>query len=281
MTKRIALLANSKSGKGKGLKLLQQIELFLKKESISYKSFITTWPQSLHNFTQVWVIGGDGTLNYFINNYQNLQIPFAIFKGGTGNDIAFALYGNCSLQEQITKVLQGNIHAIDAGICNNKFFLNGIGIGFDGEILQQMNSIRFVGGHLGYLLVVIRKIFTFKEHKFAISINGNINTNKHLLVSIFNGFRTGGGFYIAPKANLQDGLLDVVLCQPLSTWQRLKNLPIIEKGKHLNLPFIQYNQLANIKITTAQQIPAQIDGELFYANEFKIEVLKGKVLVLK
>lgn len=280
MQKQIAILANSKSGKGKGLLLLHQIEKALNHLTISYNGYIDNWPKSLEGFTEVWVVGGDGTLNYFINKYPNLQIPFAIFKGGTGNDVAFALYGNYSLPKQIQKVLHAHPSKIDVGICNQKLFLNGIGIGFDGEILQSMNSIRFIGGHLGYLIVVIKKIFSFKEYEFGIELNGKVITNKYLLVSIFNGKRTGGGFYIAPKANMKDGLLDAVLCQPLTIWQRLKNLPVIEKGKHLTLPFIQYHQLPHIKITTKHPVPAQIDGELFYANEFDIEVKAKQFMVL-
>lgn len=281
MKKNIAILANSKSGKGKGLKLLQEIEELLNKLAISYSSFIDNWLPSLEEFSEVWVIGGDGTLNYFINKYPNLNIPFTIFKGGTGNDVAFALYGNINWQTQVQQILKSNIQPIDAGNCNGKLFLNGVGIGFDGEILQQMNSIRFIGGHLGYLLVVIKKIFSFKEYEFEIETSGNSTKSKYLLVSIFNSIRTGGGFYIAPKASLQDGLLDMVLCQPLPIFKRLLNLPKIEKGKHLNLPFIRYNKLPYTFIKTAKELPAQIDGELFYANEFDIKVLKNKFLVLK
>jgi len=280
MNKNIAILANSNSGKGKGLLLLQKIESYLYTQQITYWSFIDKWTDTLEKYSEVWVIGGDGTVNYFINKYPNLQIPFTIFKGGTGNDVAFTLYGNISWQTQVQQVLQGNIQPIDAGSCNNKLFLNGIGIGFDGEILQQMKSIRFIGGHLGYLLVVIKKIFSFKEHLFHIQTHNINSKNKYLLVSIFNGIRTGGGFYIAPKANMQDGLLDLVLCQPLSTWKRLKNLPVIEKGKHLKIPFIQYHQLAQININTMQIVPAQIDGELFYAKEFNIEVKANQFRVL-
>lgn len=281
MHKHIAILLNSHAGKGKAVRLLMQLENYVCDLNLAHSIFIDRWPENLEKFTEAWVIGGDGTINFFINKYPNLVIPFAIFKGGTGNDVAFALYGNRSLENQLQQVLQATPSKIDAGICNNKLFLNGVGIGFDGEILQQMNSIRFIGGHLGYLLVVIKKIFNFKEHEFNVEIDGIKTTNKYLLVSIFNGLRTGGGFYIAPKANLQDGLLDIVLCKPLSVIKRLLNLPKIEKGKHLQLPFITYKQTNNISITTIKELPAQIDGELFYANEFKIGVLKNRFWVLK
>jgi len=279
-TKNIIILVNSKSGGGKGLKLLRKMEAALLNRQINYVVFIDNWIDDITNYNAVWVVGGDGTLNYFINKYRNINIPIALFKGGTGNDFAWKLYGEISLDKQLDIVLKSKGKYVDAGICNDKLFLNGVGIGFDGEILKNMQSIRWLGGHLGYLIIVIAKIFSFKEYDFRVTVDNNTTDEKLFLMSVFNSSRTGGGFHIAPKANINDGLLDIVKCKPLTLLKRLKNLPVIEKGKHINLPFIDYSQSNKLLVECNQELPAQIDGELYFATNYAIEILLNKFCFL-
>ena len=278
--KNIIILVNSKSGGGKGLKLLKKMEAALQNRQINYVVFIDNWIDDIADYTAVWVVGGDGTLNYFINKYRSINIPIALFKGGTGNDFAWKLYGEINLNEQLDIVLKSKGKYVDTGICNDRLFLNGVGIGFDGEILKNIQSIRWLGGHLGYLMIVIAKIFSFKEYHFSVITDDRKIDEKLFLMSVFNASRTGGGFHIAPKATINDGLLDVIKCKPLSLIKRLKNLPVIEKGKHLNLPFIDYTQNNKLLIECNQELPAQIDGELYFASSYAIEILPDKFCFL-
>ncbi len=256
------------------------MEAALQNRKIRYVVFIDNWIDDLVDYSAVWVVGGDGTLNYFINKYRNINIPIALFKGGTGNDFAWKLYGDINLNKQLDIVLSSKGKYVDAGICNDKLFLNGVGIGFDGEILKNMQSIRWLGGHLGYLIIVIAKIFNFKEHHFSVTIDDKKVSEKLFLMSVFNSSRTGGGFHIAPKAIINDGLFDIIKCKPLSLLKRLKNLPVIEKGKHLNLPFINYTQNNKLLVECNQELPAQIDGELYFATNYTIKVLPNKFCFL-
>lgn len=94
------------------------------------------------------------------------------------------------------------------------------------------------------------------------------------MISIANGKRYAGGFYVAPLADPQDGLLEVILVNKLSAFNRLRYLPVIEKGKHLTLPFIEYFQTRKIVIAgTDSNIQAHLDGEYLEAKELVIEVL--------
>lgn len=272
----IGVFINSTSGKGKAIKVSNTITNQLKSKAISFVIYKDDWPLHIVNITEAWIVGGDGTLNYFINKYPNISVPLAIFKGGTGNDFSWKLYGNISTEEQIERILVAAPQYVDAAMCNDKLFINGVGIGFDGEVLKSMSAIRWLGGHLGYLLVVIKKIFTFKEFEFDIQSTSHQLNQKFLIVNIANSSRTGGGFYISPLANVNDGQLNVTLCKPLSVFKRLKYLPVIEKGKHLQLPFITHYLTQKITIQMQQQVFAQLDGELIEGNKFEIEVLSNK-----
>ena len=90
---------------------------------------------------------------------------------------------------------------------------------------------------------------------------------------ITNSTTTGGGLLVSPDAEMDDGKLNMILCKPLSILKRLKNLPIIEKGKHLNKEFILHKEISNIKIECENETLAQIDGELISAKSFDIKVL--------
>jgi len=274
----ILILVNPLANKTKTEKILKQIQRILSDKNILFEKFTEKWPAEINIYKEVWLIGGDGTLNYFINLYDTVAIPIAIFKGGTGNDFATKLYGKLHIKEQIQIILDAAQKKVDAAECNGRRFINGVGIGFDGEVLKSMKAIRLLGGHLGYLSIVIRKIFSFKEGFFKIKFDQQIISEKYLLVMITNSSHTGGGFNVSPQAKIDDGKLNMVLCKPLLILKRLRNLPIIEKGKHLHKSFIFHKEINNVKIDCENETLAQIDGELISRKTYDIKVLPGQYL---
>ena len=277
--KSIAIVVNPASGKGKAVKIGKWLFGELTERNIKHGLFTANWPGDFEGYTEVWIVGGDGTINYFLNHYKNITLPLAFFKGGTGNDFAWKLYGDMSLNQQLEQVLNASAKRVDAGSCNDRLYVNSLGIGFDGEVLQSMKTIRWLGGHIGYLLVVLQKIFSFKEFRFTINSGDTGLTEKYLLVIVNNSSRTGGGFMVAPYASINDGKLDMVLCKPLTILKRLRYLPVIEKGKHLKLPFINFNTVEQVGIKADQELFAQLDGELIKSKIFTVKVLPGKFLV--
>ena len=269
----ILLLINPLANKKKIEKISSQISNSLSQRKIDFISFTETWPAEINIYKEVWLIGGDGTVNYFLNVYKNIAIPIVIFKGGTGNDFATRLYGNMSIDEQVKKVLDVQPRNVDAAACNGRRFINGVGIGFDGEVLKSMKAIRLLGGHLGYLWIVVRKIFSFNEDFFQIQLHDKNLSAKYLLVMITNSTTTGGGFIVSPEAKIDDGKLNMILCKPLQVLKRLKYLPVIEKGKHLDKDFILHKEISEIKIVCEKETLAQIDGELISAKTFDIKIL--------
>ena len=269
----ILLLINPLANKKRIEKIHSQISTALSQRKIDFVSFTESWPVEINIYKEVWLIGGDGTMNYFLNFYTEIEIPIVIFKGGTGNDFAAKLYGNMNIVEQIIRVLNVAPQSVDAAECNGRKFINGVGIGFDGEVLRSMKVIRLLRGHLGYLWIVVRKIFSFREGLYQIQYDDNNLSAKYLLVMITNSTTTGGGFIVSPQAKIDDGKLNMILCKPLRILKRLKYLPVIEKGKHLDKEFILHKEIKEIKIVCEKETLAQIDGELFSAKAFDIKVL--------
>ena len=269
----ICILINPFSA-GRLKKVIGEVTKSLGSLNIPYSIYVNNWPDSLLSYSDLWIIGGDGTLNFTINKYKKIEIPVVILKGGTGNDFAWKLYGNFNIKQQIEAGLTSAPKPIDVGQCNNKFYINSAGFGFDGEVLKSMKSIRSVGGHLGYLGIVLKSIFTYKEVHFRI-IAKEVYAGKYLLVAINNSSRTGGGFLITPDAQVNDGKLNMLLCKNLPVMKRLRYLPVIEKGKHLQLPFIIYERGEVFTVIADREILGQLDGEMIKGKEFEIKVLPG------
>jgi diacylglycerol kinase (ATP) len=275
----IAVVCNPAAGKGKAFALCNQLVGQLTSRNISFTLFTYQWPDQFQNFTHVFIVGGDGTLNYFVNKYPGIKLPLSIFKGGSGNDFAWKLYGNCSLTEQLERVLRSEPVAVDAGVCNGRYFLNGVGIGFDGEVVKAMGKKRvFAASHLAYLWTVLMNIAFYREIEVQIEYEGRQRNEKLFMISIANASRYGGGFLVAPQANITDGYLDIVIIKCIHRLTRIFHLPKVEKGKHLHLSFVESGLVQKICIRSKNTVAAHIDGELLETTNFSIEILPAQFL---
>src|SRR5213075_373116 len=99
--KNIAIVCNPLAGNGRAVALAEKILKELDARNIEHKIFNENWPTGFNTFTDIFIVGGDGTLNYFINHYPGINIPLVIFNGGTGNDVHWLLYGEKSFGEQV------------------------------------------------------------------------------------------------------------------------------------------------------------------------------------
>lgn len=270
----IAIATNTLAGSGKAVKLALKLHQLLNERKIPSQIFTEKeWDERLYSFDQVWITGGDGTVNYFINQYNDIKKPLCIFNGGTGNDFHALLYGKTTVEKQVGHVLQSTPKPIDAGKCNERYFLNGVGIGFDGAVAKGLQGVNKFGGKTSFMLAILKHILFYKEQRYIISCAEKKVDGKFMMISIANGTRYGGGFFVAPLAKCDDGLFDTILVKPLSVFKRLRYLPVIEKGKHLNLPFIDYYNTQQIAISSEQPIQAHLDGEYLESNGFNIEIL--------
>ena len=269
----IAIVCNSTHENVKALSVTGSISLLLKGMGIRHQCFTVQWPEHFNVFSEAWIVGGDGTLNCFINRYPDIDIPLSIFQGGSGNDFHFMLYGDIDIEHQVELVLQSAPSRVDAGVCNKRLFLNGVGIGFDGAIVKDLLGRRKLPGKSSYLLSILKNIAGYHEKPCALEIKGETISQDCLLISVANGKRFGGGFNVAPKASVDDGLLDINIVGKISPFQRIRYLPVIEKGEHMDLPFVQYRQVKKVRISAPVQLHAHIDGEYICDTVFNIELL--------
>lgn len=272
--KHIALVCNPTRENEKALRITNNVDLLLTGMGIRHSLFTSTWPDAIDsNITEAWIFGGDGTLNWFINQYPDMLLPLSIFAGGSGNDFHWMLYGDKKSEQQVEQVLEASPQLVDGGSCNGKLFLNGVGIGFDGAIVRDLLGKKKLAGKASYLLSIMKNILGYHEKPCVLEMPGEKITQDCFLISAANARRYGGGFHVAPKASLTDGLLDINVIGKISPLKRMRFLPVIERGEHLDLDFIQYKQVSKITITSTMKLHAHIDGEYMYENFFEIEIL--------
>jgi len=275
----ISIVCNGLAGGGRAITLSKKIVSELQSRNIRYTLYSEDWPDEFKSYTDVWIVGGDGTLNYFFNKYPGIRLPLVVFNGGTGNDVHAILYKDQSFNKQLQIALTDAPKPVDAGKCNERYFINGVGIGFEGAVAKSLTGKKKTKpGKAAFMGTILQKVFSYSSKKYKTVSEECKIEDHHLLISVMNGHRAGGGFHIAPTSEIDDGLLDVVMVKKLHPFQRLRWLPVIEKGKHLKLPFIKHFRTKKLIITSEAPMDTHLDGEYYSAKRLEIELLPGKYL---
>ncbi len=273
---------NPLAGKGRAQKETKLVVEFFKKKGIRYTIQSTSSCTAFEQFDCLVLIGGDGTLNYMLNQHFPIPCPVLLIKGGTGNDFYTHLYGQLKTIELLELLLQKlHIQAIDIGKCNQHYFINGFGLGFDAAVVQTNTAKKQITGKLGYLLDVFLNLFHYNEQVISLKIDDEHPIQCSLfMLTIANGRTYGGGFKVAPKAILNDGLLEYIAILPVPKWKRLLLLPVIDRGWHLNLKMVNYQQIKSCEMSAQLPFSIHLDGELQKGTHFKVNLLQGQVLML-
>jgi len=167
---------------------------------------------------------------------------------------------------------------VDAGLCNGRLFMNGAGIAFEGAVVELLVGKNKRAGKIDFLLAILKRVFFYREPLLQITHDAVIYQGKCLMVSVMNGKTSGGGFRVGPMASVDDGHFEIGIVKEVSPLKRLRYLPVIEKGKHTDLPFVDYLKSKSILIESANPIPAHLDGEYLSSTRIEITLLPGKFL---
>ncbi|WP_420576498.1 diacylglycerol/lipid kinase family protein [Ekhidna sp.] len=283
MSRKIFVIWNPFAG-GKALKICKKLSETLSERQIDYQVFDTNESKSATktieefldtSFTDLIIIGGDGTINESVNGLK-YDIPVAILPAGTGDDFIKNVTIGQTLDEQIDTALEGEVHRIDLGQCNDRKFVNGVGIGFDGQIVEDMASKRvpLLTGHAAYYYHVLRILGGYRERKFDYKIDDQTFQKDLILLTIGNGTTFGGGFKLMPEAKVDDGLLEICEIGKVSGLRRFLNINKLSGGTHGSLKEINFYKAKSVKVEANDLLFAHIDGERMGQPPFEIKVLQ-------
>jgi diacylglycerol kinase (ATP) len=233
-------------------------------------------------FTDVVIAGGDGTINQVIKNLRKLKIQFGIIPCGSGNGLAFSAGIPKSPEKALQVIFKGKSEWCDAFLMNETFACMLCGLGFDAQVAHDFaNDPK--RGLATYIKKTISNFFTAKTYPFVLTTNGKQIKTDALFISIANSNQFGNHFTIAPKASLNDGLLDIVvmakqnkLLALLQAIRQVGGFNQLQKFEVLNEnASILYFQTKEIKIENPQLAPMHIDGDpVETKKQLQVQLLK-------
>ena len=265
-------IANETAGRGKCKKVLPKIEEACQKRNIEYEIRYITKEKSGYDIALeykeqenvIYVVGGDGTLTITLPALLGTKNKLGIIPAGSGNDT----------YRTIKSMPKGDT-PIDIGKINDTYFINVACTGIDAEIGNSMDKLRntIIPTSQLYNASIVYTFVKFKHKKMKLKTNIKNIEAKYTILSICNGSYYGGGFKIAPKSRLEDGLLDIYYAEEMS---RLKMIPLIlklKKGKHEGRRRVHKFRTNHVELELEEEITFNVDGEKLTDNKFIIDVL--------
>lgn len=296
------LIVNPAAGRGAGARLSQPIAERLHDHGLEFDLVTTTGAHDATRLAReavaegretVVAVGGDGTFNEVLNGLlqtedELLDTALGLLPIGTGNDFAFGAGLPLDLWEACEVVARGHSRSLDLGLfrADNeepRFFGNGIGIGFDAMANIESRKIKRLRGTLLYLVAVIRTLaFYYDAPRTTLCVDGEERVQPSLMVSVMNGRRMGGGFYMTPTSEMDDGLLDLCVAGKVSRPKMVSFVPRFMRGTHTTDPDITMGQGRKVTIVSESPWAAQLDGEIYGvgASRYEVELLPQRMRLI-
>jgi diacylglycerol kinase (ATP) len=260
----------------------------------------------------VLIFGGDGTVHRHLEPLVRLGLPVLVVPRGSGNDFAHALeIRNAGHALSIWRnfVSQGGcIKAIDLGTITpttprnsaltkprgltrnaQRYFCCVAGVGLDGAVTHGANRLpRWLRGHGGYALTLPIALLGFTPQRITITEPSSDNVSRaiprlsgHAVLAAFaNGPVYGGGMRIAPRAQMNDGLLDVCVVGNLSKMKVASLFPTVYAGRHLGIKQVEYFQVKCVQVETEVPMDVYADGEYVCPTPVQVSIEPGALKVI-
>ncbi len=239
------------------------------------------------------VVGGDGMVNLGTNLVAGTKVPLGLIPSGTGNDMARGLGIPHDDTEAAIRTLDAALAAgprtIDAGriswrdavtgAAGERWFACALSAGFDAIVNERANEMRHPKGPSRYILALLAELARLKPIHYKLTLDGKPVETAAVLVALGNSVSLGGGMKITPDAQLDDGLLDVLIVQPLSRLNFLRIFPRVFQGEHVGHPKVRIERAKKVRIE-ADGIVAYGDGERIAPLPLDVEVVPGALRVL-
>jgi diacylglycerol kinase (ATP) len=234
---------------------------------------------------QVVVAGGDGMVHLGANLCAGTGVPLGVIAAGTGNDIARELgLPVRDAAKSVERILSGGTRVVDVARHTTatgeaRWFLGVLAAGFDAVVNERANQLRWPKGPMRYNLAIVRELPVFRAIPYGLVLDGERIHTEAMLVAVGNGPAYGGGMRVTPAASFDDGLLDVLILNKISTVEFLRVFPRVFKGTHVSHPAVQVLQAKSVRLE-ASGIVSYADGERFAPLPMTMEVVPGALTVL-
>lgn len=268
----------------------------------------------------ILIFGGDGTIHRHLGQLVRLGLPVLVVPTGSGNDFARAL-GLRRVRDSVAawrKFCKGegdarshdaradHVRTVDlglitplegsdgaAGVDGSRYFCCVAGVGLDGEVSRRANRLpRWLRGYGGYVVSLVPTIFSFAPVRVKIlaaadgddagSANWIVRSDRPTILAAFaNTPVYGGGMKIAPRAKMDDGLLDVCVVGAVDRMRLLRLFPTVYSGKHLGVPEVEYFQAGRVLVETEYPVDVYADGEYVCRTPVEVGVQRAALRAVR
>lgn len=291
MQRKIAYLINPVSGTSRKEGIEKMIIQKTKEKAIDFDILHTNAAGDYDYFkdkiekdsiTDIVMVGGDGTVNQVVSSLHETGINFGIIPLGSGNGLAFGAGIPKNPAKALDIIFEGNIGYVDAFTINGRFSCMLSGLGFDAQVAHDFAN-KASRGLLTYTHQSLVQYFKAHPYQFQIVLDNFSFYTDAFFISIANSNQFGNHFTIAPKASLDDGLLDIVIVQkmhkaklPFAILQQIRgNNKLQQLVEDMCQKNILYFQTPSLTIRNLKLAPFHIDGEpVETGEEFKIDMIK-------
>ena len=239
--------------------------------------------------TDIVICGGDGSMNPIVASLLNAKINFGIIPLGSGNGLAFAAKIPRSVNKAFDVIFNGKASCVDAFLINEKVSCMLCGIGFDAQVAYDF-SLQKKRGLTNYIRQSFKNFLSADTYPFEIEINNTFLKVDAFFICVANSNQFGNNFTIAPKASLNDGLLDIIVVKKTGKlkvlWSLVKQMKTGKLTKDAEKNFfnenILYFQAEALKLKNIKLAPLHIDGDPSpTCKDFDIQIIPNAFMLIQ
>jgi len=298
----IKVILNPAAGRGYADRVEAELRCCLRAEGLDFDLTRTT--ASGHaaelaeravadGFEVVVAAGGDGTTHEVVNGLMAASggreagtlgaVPI-----GSGSDFANNVGIPSDLRAACRRLAQGRVRLVDVSRIavdgrSAGYFDNTVNIGFGGVVTREALKVKRLRGLALYLPVVLKTIFLYyKASPVTVEYDDRVLETSAVMVAVANGPREGGGFFVAPGARLDDGLLDLCVAQEMGRVAMLAIVPRFMNGTHVGHEKITMLRAGKVTISSPEDLIAHADGEMLctVAHRLEFDLLPRRLRVV-
>jgi YegS/Rv2252/BmrU family lipid kinase len=269
LSRRFALLVNPASAGGKALKALPVVHETLDRLGAPHRTVTTRSTEhaaeeaarAAAQGETVAALSGDGLLRPLAGALKGTPAALAVIPCGRGNDLARVLGIPTDPAEAAQLAVDGPEKLLDVAEVDGVPFVGIASFGFDSEANRIANEAKLVRGNAVYLYAALRALAAWKPAAFGVTVDGERHDVSGYSVAVGNSKAYGGGMFVLPEAELDDGKLDVLISKDASKLAFLRGVFQTFKAAHVDSPNAQFLRGATIEVSSDRPFVIYGDGD--------------------
>ncbi|MDX6699675.1 MAG: hypothetical protein QOE65_3072 [Solirubrobacteraceae bacterium] len=270
MPRALSLIVNPNAGGGRAAELLPAVEAALRGHGFTVRVTSTRdLPHAcelagaaVRDGEVAVTLGGDGLVGCVAGQLAGGEGVLGVLPGGRGNDFARVLGIPADPIEACATLATARERLIDVGDVDGRPFIGITSFGLDSVANRIANDTKLIKGNLVYAYAALRALATWKPARFTLDLDrGERLEFSGYSVACANSKAYGGGMFVAPDAELDDGLLDIVMSGSATKRRALMDLPKLFDGTHLESPFVHVVRSAAVRVSADRPFTMYADGD--------------------